>query len=240
MQNSLILSGDCLQILPHLPPNSVDLILSDPPYGQTQNAWDEPIASTPLWKELNRIGKPAAPIIFTAIQPFASQLINSNTKQFRYDLIWHKNKSTGFLNAKRQPLRSHEHILVFYRRSPLYNPQKTSGHEPSHAATRPRSNNYGAYRTTFYEGGDTDRYPTSVLQIPVINNDSPDKMHPTQKPVDLFRYLIRTYTNPGDLVLDFAAGSGTTGVAALAENRRVILIEKNPDYVEFIRKRIPS
>lgn len=239
MPPHIILHGDCLAVIPLLPPNSVDLVLADPPYGQTQNDWDKPIDLVRLWPELRRITKPATPIVLTASQPFASHLICSNPTEFRYDLIWQKNKPTGFLNANRQPLRTHEHVLVFYRKAPLYNPQKTSGHEPSHAATRAKkSNNYGTYDTTFYEGGATDRHPTSVLPIPVINNDSPDKVHSTQKPVDLMRYLIRTYTNPGDLVLDFAAGSGTTGVAALMENRRACLIEQKAEYVEIAKRRM--
>jgi len=172
-----------------------------------------------------------------AAQPFAARLVCSNEKDFRYDLIWYKNKATGFLNAKRMPLRAHEHILIFYRQTPIYNPQKTNGHEPGHNAKRAtKSSNYGAYESTEY-GGSTERYPTSVLSIPIINNDSPDKEHPTQKPVPLMEWLIASYSVPGNVVLDITAGSGTIGVAANNLNRHAILFELNPTYIEIAQRR---
>lgn len=233
-----ILTGDCLQILPKLPTASVDLVLSDLPYGQTRNVWDRIIPIEPMWREVRRVAKPAAAVVFMAAQPFASRLVCGNTDDFRYDLIWRKNKPTGFLNAKRQPLRAHEHLLVFYRLPPFYNPQKTQGHEPGHKTQRAKkSTNYGAYESTFY-GGNTDRYPTSVLSIPVINNDDPTKEHPTQKPQLLMEWVIASYTKPGQIVLDIAAGSGTTGLAARALNRSALLIELNPAYVELSRRRL--
>ena len=237
---NLLRTGNCLEVLAAARTASVDMILADLPYGTTQNTWDTPLPFIPMWQEFARVAKPNAAIVLMAAQPFASQLICSNLKYFRYDLIWRKNKSTGFLNAKRMPLRAHEHILVFYREPPIYNPQKTSGHDPGHYAKRARkSENYGAYDSTEY-GGATERYPTSVLDVPIINNDSPDKSHSTQKPVDLMRWLIRTYTAPSAIVLDPTMGVGTTGVACALEGRGFIGIELNPDYVALARKRIDA
>lgn len=234
----MIYHGNCLEVMRDLPASSVDMVLSDIPYGQTQNAWDEPIPFGPMWEQLRRIAKQNAAIVLMAAQPFASQLICSNLKDFRYDLIWRKNKPTGFLNANRQPLRIHEHILMFYRKPPLYTPQKTQGHEPGHAATQSSaSRNYGAQRPQSY-GGNTDRHPNSVIDVPIINNDSPEKVHPTQKPTELMAWLIRSYTKPGDVVLDFAMGSGTTGVACNETRREFIGIELQEDYFQVAATRL--
>jgi DNA modification methylase len=155
-------------------------------------------------------------------------------------LIWKKNKPTGFLNAKKQPLRIHEHAQVFYRKPPFYEPQMTTGHKPGNFARRTKhSTNYGAQTPTEY-GGSTERYPTSVIEIPIINNDDPDKHHPTQKPVDLMAWMIRSYSTRGQTVLDFAAGSGTTAVAALREGRQYVCIEKEPAYFEIAGRRIDA
>lgn len=165
---------------------------------------------------------------------------SSNPTDFRYDLIWRKNKPTGFLNANRQPLRIHEHILVFYRAQPFYAAQKTQGHKPGHKATQASaSSNYGAQVAPSY-GGNTDRHPTSVIDMPIINNDDPAKVHPTQKPVALMEWLIRSYTQPGDTVLDCAMGSGTTGVAAQMIGRGFIGIELNQEYVAVAEGRLNS
>lgn len=235
-----ILVGDCFAHMASFRAQSIDMVCADLPYGMTQNSWDTPLPFEPLWQEYRRIAKPNAAIVLLAAQPFASKLVCSNISEFRYDLIWRKNKATGFLNAKKMPLRNHEHILVFYRDLPPYNPQKTQGHKPGNYAHRIKhSTNYGAQTPTEY-GGSTERYPLSVQEFPIINNDSPDKEHPTQKPVDLFRWLVRTYTNPGAVVLDNTCGSGTTGVACMLENRHAIMIELNPAYAEIARKRIDS
>jgi site-specific DNA-methyltransferase (adenine-specific) len=153
---------------------------------------------------------------------------------YRFDLIWEKNKKTGFLNANKMPLRSHEHILVFYQQLPVYNPQKTTGHKPAHAFTKHTSDgsNYGKTRIGISGGGQTDRHPCSILNIPVVNNDSAEKNHPTQKPVQLFEYLIRTYTNEGQVVLDNCIGGGTTAIACLSLKRQFIGIELNKDHYE--------
>lgn len=221
-----------------LQPASVDLVLADVPYGQTQNDWDRQIPFGPMWEELKRVTKPNAATILFASQPFASRLICSNEEDFRYDLIWKKNKVTGFLNSKKQPLRAHEHMLVFYRKPPVYNPQMTTGHRPGNSAKRTKAGpNYG-YVTSNQYGGSTERYPTSVLEIPIINNDDPDKFHPTQKPVELFSWLIRSYSEPGQVVLDFTAGAGTTAIAAIRTGRQYICVEKEPKYVEISTRRI--
>ncbi len=232
-----IIHGEALTVMRTMRDASIDLVLCDLPYGITQNKWDVPISFVPMWHELHRVAKQNAAIILMAAQPFASLLVCSNLKNFRYDIIWKKNKPTGFLNAKKQPLRIHEHFLIFYRKPPIFNPQKTNGHEPGHQATQSsHSSNYGTQVVQSY-GGNTDRYPTSVLPIPIINNDDPEKVHPTQKPVELMRWMIESYSVPGAIVLDFAAGSGTTGVAAAAVNRHAILIEQNLKYVELIKRR---
>jgi DNA modification methylase len=236
----LLLHADCLGAMPSFPVNSIDLVLSDVPYGQTQNAWDVTISLAPMWEQLNRIAKPNAAIILMAAQPFASKLVCSNLQYFRYDLVWKKNKPTGFLNAKKQPLRIHEHIMVFYRKPPIFEPQMTTGHKPGNYARRTKpSSNYGAQTPSEY-GGSTERYPTSVIEIPIINNDDPDKEHPTQKPVELMDWLVRSFCSAGSTVLDFAMGSGTTGVAALASGRRFIGIEKHAEYFAIAKRRIEA
>jgi site-specific DNA-methyltransferase (adenine-specific) len=235
--NATLYNADCLEILPSLPAASVDLILSDLPYGTTQNKWDSVIPLAPLWREYKRISRGA--IVLTAAQPFSSQLVSSNIEMFRYEWIWAKNKASGHLNAKKRPLVAHESILVFSHDAPPYFPQKSSGHRPSNYAKRvTHTPNYGAQRSTTYGGGNTDRYPTSVLSFPVLNNDSPDRYHPTQKPVELMAYLIETYTRGGDTVLDNAMGSGTTGVACALLNRRFIGIERDSAYFPICLSRL--
>ncbi len=234
-----ILFGDCLDIMPTLRDESVDMVLADLPYGVTQNEWDRVIPFDRLWDEYRRVTKRNAAIVLTATQPFAAQLIVSNTAMFRYDLIWRKNKSTGFLNANRMPLRQHEIILVFYRRLPVYHPQKSHGHKPVHSFTKHTSDgtNYGETKR-ISGGGQTDRHPTSIIDIPVVNNDRGVKIHPNQKPVELFEYLIRTYTDQGAVVLDNCIGSGTTAVACINTGRQYIGIEKNAEYCRSAYERI--
>jgi DNA modification methylase len=233
-----IIHGNCLEIMGQLPASSIDMVLADVPYGQTKNAWDVPIPFEPMWKQLRRVTKPDGAIVLMAAQPFASKMVCSNLEDFRYDLVWSKNKATGFLNAKKQPLRSHEHILVYYRSPPFFFPQMTQGHKPANYARKSKpSSNYGAQTVTKY-GGSTERYPKSIIEIPIINNDDPDKFHPTQKPIFLMEWLIRSYTRPGETVLDIAAGSCTTAVAALRSNRKSICIEKEPEYIAVGLRRV--
>lgn len=236
----MIICGDCLDVMGRIEAESVDLVLSDLPYGQTQNEWDIPIPFEPMWAGIHRVTKPNAAVVLFAAQPFASLLICSNLKDFRYDLIWRKNKPTGFLNAKKQPLRNHEHILIFYRKPPRYTPQMTSGHRPGNYAVRTKgSTNYGAQTETEY-GGSTERYPLSVLDFPIINNDNPDKHHPTQKPIELMGWFIRSYTERGQMVLDISAGVGTTGLAAMREGREFVCIERERSYCDIAEQRLAS
>lgn len=233
--------GDCLEVMSRMPPQSVDMILCDLPYGATRNYWDVPIQPDALWEQYRRIAKPRAAIVLTATQPFASQLIAANLGMFRYDLVWEKNRPTGFLNAKRMPLRSHESILVFYGALPTYNPQKTSGHKPLNSYTKRRGDgsNYGKTGVAG-GGGQTDRFPTSVIRVPVVNNDTDERVHPTQKPVALFEYLVRTYANPGELVLDNCMGGGTTPIACLSAGRDFVGIELHREFFESASRRVRS
>lgn len=232
--------GDCLRVLDKVEARSVDMVLVDLPYGRTaRNAWDNVISMEALWPKYKRICKPGAPIVFTAVQPFASMLVMSNPKWFRYDWIWRKNKTTGFLNAKKAPLRAHEHVLVFCEKGAPYFPQKTKGHKPVNSFTKHTSDgtNYGKTKRGVRGGGQTDRYPVTVLDFPVVNNDDPEHIHPTQKPVPLFKYLILTYTKPGALVLDHCVGSGTTAIAAQECGRHFIGIDLD---VSGARKRLAA
>lgn len=226
----MLLKGDCLELMPRLPAASVDLVLCDLPYGTTQNKWDAVIPFDVLWAEYRQVTKPNAAIVLTAAQPFTSALVMSNPKMFRYSWVWEKNKASGHLSAGNRPMRAHEDVLVFSLGHHDYYPQMTEGHRPgSYAKRGKQSSNYGEAPATEY-GGSTLRYPRSVLQFPVVNNDDPERVHPTQKPVALMEYLIRTYTNPGDTVLDNCMGSGTTCVAAVNTGRKFIGIERDPDY----------
>lgn len=228
--------GDCLNVLPTIPDASVDMILTDLPYGTTRCAWDSIVDLPRLWREYLRIAKRNAAIVLTAAQPFASLLVSSQPRLFRYDWIWEKGNATGHLNAKKMPLRAHEHILVFYAALPLYNPQKTSGHARKTATRRD-------YRTTVYNPqtaetsyDSTDRYPRSVLRF--ASDKQRSRLHPTQKPLALIEYLVSTYTNRGGTVLDSCMGSGTTGVACARLARSFIGIEQDAQYFAAARQRI--
>jgi len=225
--------GDCLELMPKILNESVDMILCDPPYGTTACKWDSIIPLEPMWKQLKRIIKPNGAIVMTASQPFTTTLISSNMKMFRYDLKWIKSAGTGFYNANRMPLRAHEDILVWYKKLPTYNPQKTSG-KPYRQTRGSASDVYVGKDLceTVNESG--DRHPLSWRMF----KKDKDKVHPTQKPVALMEYLIKTYTNKSDTVLDFAAGSGTTGVACKNLNRGFILIEKEQKYFDVIKQRL--
>ena len=235
----LLLMGDCLERLPELPAASVDLILADLPYGTTACKWDSVIPFGPLWAQYKRLLKGGGAVVLTAAQPFASALVLSNPKDYRYDWIWEKTTPTGHLNAKRQPMRAHEHVLVFCATAPPYFPQKTIGHARKTANNVDRakklSNVYGAQQgVTSYTS--TERYPRSVLKFSTDKQKSAP--HPTQKPVALMEYLIHTYTKEGETVLDNVMGSGTTGVACVNTGRRFIGIERNENYFEVASTRI--
>jgi len=237
--NKLIF-GDCLERMKDIPDKSIDMILTDLPYGVTaRNKWDVIIDPVKMWQQYHRITKPNAAIILFASQPFTTTLINSNSKEFRYSLVWEKNKSTGFLNAKRMPLRNHEDILVFYKKMPTYNPQKTKGHKPVNSYTKTvQSLNYGKTKDSISGGGSTERYPTSILKFPIINNDDPEKFHSTQKPVELLEFLIKSYSKENEIILDNCAGSGSTLIAAINTGRKYIGVESDKYFFDKATERI--
>lgn len=237
---SQVVIGDCLETMKQIPDQSVDMILADLPYGVTQNDWDSVIDLEKLWTQYRRIAKKNAAIVLTSQGLFSARLMTAASDLFKYSWIWKKNKSTGFLNAKKQPLRAHEDVLVFYKSPPTYNPQKTTGHKPVNSFTKHTSDgsNYGATQVGLSGGGQTDRYPTTVIEISVVNNDSEEKCHPTQKPVVLGEYFIKTYSNEGDLIVDNACGSGSFLVAAKNLNRRYWGCDISSEYVEIARSRL--
>jgi DNA modification methylase len=223
--------GDCLDRLGELDDGCVDMVFADLPYGITANAWDKPIDLTKLWPALRRVCKPNAAMVFTAVQPFASDLVQSNRRQFRYEMIWRKSIATGFLNANGRPLRIHENVLVFWDEPPPYYPQKTDGHRrvrvtPSMRAEAKESSNYGAHygkhllKTKTYDS--TERFPTTILEIRGVEQHDPQRRNATQKPEALVEWFIRSFTDPGALVLDPTAGSGSTLCAAKTLGRRCI------------------
>jgi len=236
-ENSVI-CGDCLSVMKDIPDKSIDMILCDLPYGTTACKWDTIIPFEPLWEQYKRIIKDNGAIVLTASQPFTSALVMSNIKMFKYEWIWGKGRGTGFQIIKYKPLVSHENILVFGKGTLKYNPQMRERENPR------VSKNKGTTRQMLVSNGKEykaekaldKKYPITELQF--SNNDQKGKVHPTQKPVALFEYLIKTYTNEEDLVLDNCAGSGTTGVACKNLNRNYILIEKEPEYIDIINKRL--
>ncbi len=215
--------GDCLDLMPEIADHSVDLVLCDLPYSTTACEWDALIPFEPLWVHYRRIAKPKAAIVLTAQQPFTTKLIASNLLDYRYSWVWEKDQGTNFLNAKRQPMKVHEDICVFYREQPTYNPQMTVG-RPYTSGPGTSGDVTGNVTKTITNNGGT-RYPRSVQRFTKERG-----LHPTQKPTALFEYIIRTYTDPGQTVLDNCAGSGTTAVAARRADRRWICIERDAEY----------
>lgn len=231
--------GNCIEKMQQIQSGTVDMILSDLPQNITKNKWDIIIPWEQLWKEYKRVTKENAAIVLFGNQPFTSELVNSNRKMFKYSLVWQKTTSTGFLNAKKMPLRSHEDICVFYRKPCIYNPQKTTGHPrkvstATHKLNCKETENYGKHGLVTYDS--TERYPTSVLKYKLDKQHS--NLHSTQKPVALLEYLIRTYTNEDETVLDSTAGSASTVIAALNTNRRCIGIEKDESIYRIGKERI--
>ena len=228
--------GDCLEVMKNIPDKSVDLVLTDPPYGTTACKWDSVIPLEPMWKELKRITRPNSAIVLFGTEPFSSTLRISN-KDYKYDWIWEKNTGTNFLHAKRMPIRFTENIHVFIEGSSWYYPQKTTGHAPTNSGVgRNTGNVYSGNSKVNYKGGDTTRFPKNIIEFKSVNNYK--RIHPTEKPVALMEYLIKTYSNEGDVVLDFTMGSGTTGVACVNTNRNFIGIEMDEKYFEIATKRI--
>ncbi len=241
-----ILLGDCLELMNDIPNGNIDMILADLPYGTTACKWDTIIPFEPLWEQYKRIIKPNGAIVLTASQPFTSVLVMSNLKMFRYELIWDKLKGRQPFLAKIRPMKSHENILVFSKNKTVYNPQMTKA-ESRNMRDRVKSikketaeSIYGLQKEYIKDNSlEHLRYPQSVFrysgQAREINNS---RVHPTQKPIELFEYLIKTYTNEGDLVLDNTAGSGTTAIACLRTNRQFIVMEKEQKYYDIILKRV--
>ena len=244
MSKFQIYNSSCLEKLKDIPDGSIDLILADPPYGITQFKWDVVIPFAPLWQELNRVIKTNGAILIFSAQPFTTDLINSNRKNFRYEIIWEKTVKTGFLNANRMPLKAHENIIVFYKHLPVYNPQKVMS-DKSKISYRYRKRRiislYGKANGSYYVD-DGLRYPSDVIFVPKGNNSSRtcEKKHPSAKPVSLLEYLIKTYSQENDTVLDFSMGSGSTGIACLNTNRNFIGIEKDIDFFNSAAKRLSS
>lgn len=227
--------GDCLEIMKEIPANSIDMVLCDLPYGVTaRNPWDAVLDWKLLWADYLRVSKETAPIVLTATQPFASACVMSKPDYFKYEWIWKKQQGTGFLNAKKQPLRNHEQVLVFYRKQPTYHPQMTEG-KPYKCLSGEGSSDYGEQVRVVTENKG-ERYPLTVQDFKYDK----EKVHPTQKPVGLMEYFIKTYTNEGDTVLDNCMGSGTTGVACINTNRKFIGIEKDEKYFEIAKTRLET
>ena len=239
MELNKIYNEDCLVGMNDVPDKSIDMILCDLPYGTTKNKWDSIIDLDELWNHYNRIIKDNGAIVLTAQTPFDKVLGVSNLKMLKYEWIWEKTSATGHLNAKKMPMKAHENILVFYKKPPTYNPQKTTGHErkvstAKHKRNSKNSSNYGESSATTYDS--TERYPRSVQLFSTDKQKS--SLHPTQKPVALFEYLIKTYSNEGETVLDNCMGSGTTAVACMNTNRNYIGFELDKDYYELANERI--
>ncbi len=237
--------GDCLELMKNIPNESVDMVLCDLPYEKIKAKWDSRIDLTKLWVEYKRIRKPNAPILLFADTPFDKLLGVSNIEELKYEWIWEKSQATGFFNAKKQPMRAHENILVFYKNPPKYFPQKTIGHKPINSYTKRASvcnktEVYGAVKEDVSGGGETDRFPRTVLKFSSDKqkNKLTGLIHPTQKPLALCEYLINTYTKDGDLVIDNTCGSGTTCLAAQNLGRSFIGIEKEEKYWQIANKRI--
>jgi DNA modification methylase len=231
-----LMHGDCLERMKNIPDNSVDMILTDLPYGTTMCHWDTVIDLEKMWEQYLRVSKDNAAIILTAAQPFTSALVMSNPNLFRYDLVWEKGNATGFFNAKLMPLRAHESILVFYKKLPTFNPQKTTGHPLKTAKKKVvKSDCYGK-DISLPSYSSTERYPRSVQFF--SSDKQKGNFHPTQKPVKLMEWLIKSYTNENETILDSCMGSGTTGVAAIKTNRKFIGIESDENYFNIAKDRI--
>lgn len=232
-----IYNEDCLEGMKRIPDKSVDAIICDLPYGTTQSKWDIIIPFEPLWKQYNRIIKDNGAIVLFGAEPFSSYLRLSNIKWYKYDWIWDKVKGVGFLNAKKQPMRNHELISVFYNKQCTYNPQKTLGHERKRTfrSKHLQTEVYGKVNQDCYYDS-TERFPRSIQVFKTDTQKS--SLHPNQKPIMLVEYLVRTYTNEGEIVIDNCMGSGTTAIACVNTNRRFIGFEKSEKYFDIACKRI--
>ena len=243
MNNIQLYNGDCLEVMDNLIQQGikVDAVITDIPYGTTHCKWDSIIPFEDMWKRIKEIRKPTTPIVLFGSEPFSSSLRLSNIKEYKYDWKWEKTQATGFFNAKKQPMRCIEDICVFYQKQCLYNPQKTEGHKPVNSYTKylstvNKTEVYGKCTKELSGGGNTDRFPRQLLTYP--SDKQTCYLHPTQKPLELMEYLVKTYSNENDLVLDFTMGSGTTGVACKKLNRNFIGIELDEKYFNIAKERI--
>ena len=233
-----LVNGDCLEEMKKIPDESIDMVLTDPPYGTTACKWDTVIDLPMMWEQLKRITKPNGAIVLTASQPFTSALVMSNVKMFKYCWVWEKTMASNFAQAKKQPFKKHEDVCIFYKKQPTYNPAMENGKPyTDKRITGARNASVGASKSVVRQviNNDGKRYPSTVQKFSNGNNRN---VHPTQKPVALMEYLIRTYTDERDTVLDFTMGSGTTGVACKNLNRNFIGIELDKDYFEIAKQRI--
>ena len=231
----MIKQGDCLELMKELPDGTVDLILTDLPYGVTMAPFDIKLDLPAMWTQFNRVTKRNAAVVLFAQQPFSAELVMSNRRNFKYVWTWHKRQCSGFLNAKKQPLRSCEDVLVFYRSQCTYNPQMRRGKPYKIKREPPFSKNYNGQITHTIENDGEHYYPTTMLEFPLPRFKGG---HPQQKPVDLLEYLIKTYTNEGETVLDATMGSGSTGVACVNTGRRFIGFELEKQFYDIAEKRI--
>jgi len=234
-----LIHGDCLIEMTKLPNASIDMVLCDLPYGVTRNSWDVVIPFDALWKEYKRVVKENGAIVLFGSQPFTSLMVTSNMGMFRYALVWEKNKFSDFLNAKRKPMKTNEDIVIFYKKQPTYNPQYWYSTPYTRWNTQKavdKQTNYGSHKENYVESEDGKRLPTTVLKFNRIERPQ----HPTQKPVDLLEWLIQTYTNEGETVLDNCMGVGSTGVACKNTNRNFIGIELEKHYFDMATERMKN
>lgn len=235
MDDIKLYNGDCIELMKSISDNSVDMVLCDLPYGTTDCKWDTIIPFDLLWEQYNRICKENAAMVFTASQPFTASLAYSNIKNLRYEWIWEKPQGTNPMAAKYMPLKSHENILVFYRKKPTYNPQMWQGtpYGGFNSNTSKIGEVYGDMKSQHRDNPEGSRYPKTI-----IRTKQEKGYHPTQKPVELMEYLIKTYTNENEIVLDNTMGSGSTGVACINTNRKFIGIELEKKYYDVAVDRI--
>lgn len=235
MELDIIYNEDCIEGMKKIPNKSIDCIICDLPYGTTRNKWDSIIPFDKLWEEYERIIKDNGAIVLFSQQPFTAALVMSNPKLFKYEWIWEKESGTGFLNAKRAPLKIHENILVFYKSLPTYNPQMTEGKPYKCKSGKQKNASYDvAHMHDVVTENKGERYPITTIKFA----RDKEKIHPTQKPVDLIRYLIKTYSNPNEIILDNCMGSATTAIACLLENRHYIGFELSKEYFDKGNDRI--
>lgn len=234
MSKIQLFQGDCLELMKQIPDKNIDMVLCDLPFGVTQNKWDKIIPFDDLWIAYDRITKNNGAVVLFCQMPFTAELVHSNLKNFKYIWVWYKHYCRGFLNAKKQPLRTTEQISVFYKKQCTYNPQMRKGKLRQKGNSSKQRGCYGKYKSTKIEN-DT-YYPTDVLDFAGVS--SSESQHPTQKPVDLLEYLIKTYTNEGDMVLDNCMGSGSTGIACINTNRKFIGMELDKNYFQIAKERI--